>query len=166
MLSLPVTPIIYYGVEFLKLNDDEYYKEMIQLSGKDDTRFLVRGKVDWKEVDQDLKDKNSFSSNVYKHVKNLINTRNKYKCFGRGSLEWIDMLNNEGNKLSEVLAYVRVHQNEKILVINNLSGKSIAVMGNLIKTTLNKDIFGNMIKIEKELLLLQPFQYLWINENK
>ncbi|MEZ5149518.1 MAG: alpha-amylase family glycosyl hydrolase, partial [Bacteroidales bacterium] len=47
MLSLPGTPIVYYGDEFGKLNDHEYYKEMIKLSGKDDTRFLVRGKIHW-----------------------------------------------------------------------------------------------------------------------
>ena len=72
------------------------------------------------------------------------------------------MFNNEGNKLNEVLAYVRIHQNEKVLILNNLSDKSITIRGDLIKTKLNKDILGNTIKIEKDLLLLLPFQYLWI----
>jgi len=162
MLSLPGTPIIYYGDEFGKLNDEEYYKEMIKLTGKDDTRFLVRGKVDWEMVEKELQNPYSLSSQVFVQVKKMVNTRNQFKCFGRGGIEWVDMFDKDGNKLNEVLAYLRVHQNEKVLVVHNLSGKSIAVMGNLIKTKLNKDIIGSMIKMEKELLLLQPFQYLWI----
>jgi len=46
MLTLPGTPVIYYGDEFGKFNDEEYYREQIKLTGKDDTRFLVRGKID------------------------------------------------------------------------------------------------------------------------
>jgi len=163
MLSLPGTPIIYYGDEFGKLNDEEYYKEMIQLSGKDDTRFLVRGKVDWDNLETQLKDTNSLSSQVYARVKNLINIRNQYKVFGRGSIEWINVFNIKGEIENYVLAYIREYQDEKILILNNLSGKSIAVVGNLMITKFNKDLIGNMIKIENEMLVLLPFQYLWIN---
>jgi len=162
MLSLPGTPIVYYGDEFAKLNDEAYYKEMIQFSGKDDTRFLVRGYIDWKQVEEEFKDSGSLSSRVYNQVKALLNARKKYKCFGRGSIEWLDILNNEGDKLNEVLAYVRSYNSEKILVLNNLSDKSIAIKDNLIKTSLNKDILGNTINIKKELLVLEPLQYLWI----
>ncbi len=162
MLSLPGTPIIYYGDEFGKLNDKEYYKEMIQLSGKDDTRFLVRGKIDWNNLEHQLLDSNSLSSQVYARVKNLINIRNQYKAFGRGSIEWINVYNNGGEVENHVLAYIREYQDEKILILNNLSGKSIAVVDNLMITKFNKDLIGNIIKIENEMLLLQPFQYLWI----
>ena len=54
MLSLPGTPIIYYGDEFGKLNDETYYREQIKLTGKDDTRFLVRGGIDWEKVETEL----------------------------------------------------------------------------------------------------------------
>ena len=39
MLTLPGTPIIYYGDEFGKVNDENYYKEMIKHTGKDETSF-------------------------------------------------------------------------------------------------------------------------------
>ena len=162
MLSLPGTPIIYYGDEFGKLNDEKFYKEMIQLSGKDDTRFLVRGKIDWEEVEVELNNPDSFSSQVYKRVKKLVNKRNKYKAFGRGNIEWVNMLNNRGYKSNEVLAYYRIYQNEKIFVIHNLSHKSIDVADDIIKTTLDKDLIGSKIKIENGLLQLQAFEYLWI----
>ena len=110
MLSLPGTPIIYYGDEFGKLNDEEYYKEQINLTGKDDTRFLVRGKIDWQEVESNLSNPRSFSSNVYDKVKNLVNTRNKSKVFGRGMIEWVTVKNQQGKSESQVLAYIRTFE--------------------------------------------------------
>ena len=65
MLTLPGTPIIYYGDEFGSLNDEANYKEMIKLTGKDDTRFLVRGKIDWNKVETELKNPETLSSKVY-----------------------------------------------------------------------------------------------------
>ena len=162
MLSLPGTPIIYYGDEFGKLNDEIYYREMIKLSGKDDTRFLVRGKINWGEVEMELNNPDSFSSQVFTKVKSMLNTRNKFRVFGRGSIEWVNMINNKGYKLNEVLAYYRIFQNEKIYVIHNLSHKSIEVADDIIKTTTNKDLIGSKIKIKNGLLQLQAFEYLWI----
>ncbi len=162
MLSLPGTPIIYYGDEFGKLNDEKYYKEMIRLSGKDDTRFLVRGKIDWVELEKELDNPDSFSSQVFTKIKSMLNTRNKFRAFGRGSIEWVNMLNNKGYKSNEVLAYYRIYQNEKIFVIHNLSHKSIDVADDIIKTTINKDMIGSKIKIKNGLLQLQAFEYLWI----
>lgn len=162
MLSLPGTPIIYYGDEFGKLNDEKYYKEMIRLSGKDDTRFLVRGKIDWGELEKELDNPDSFSSQVFTKIKSMLNTRNKFRAFGRGSIEWVNMLNNKGYKSNEILAYYRIYQNEKIFVIHNLSHKSIDVADDIIKTTLDKDLIGSKIKIENGLLQLQAFEYLWI----
>ena len=97
MLSLPGTPIIYYGDEFGKLNNEQYYNEQIKLTGKDDTRFLVRGDINWPEVKEELRNKNSLSFKVYNQVKNLINTRNKYNVFGRGAIHWINVYNQEGD---------------------------------------------------------------------
>ncbi len=55
MLTLPGTPVVYYGDEFGKQNDIAFYEEQIKLTGKDDTRFLVRGRVDWDELENQLK---------------------------------------------------------------------------------------------------------------
>ena len=72
MLSLPGTPIVYYGDEFGKLNDHDYYKEMIKLSGKDDTRFLVRGKINWDEVEKELGDPTYLSWRCFQEGKNIV----------------------------------------------------------------------------------------------
>jgi maltose alpha-D-glucosyltransferase / alpha-amylase len=52
MLTLPGTPVVYYGDEFGKLNDEKYYQEMKIVVGKDDTRFLVRGRSTGRKLNQ------------------------------------------------------------------------------------------------------------------
>jgi len=105
MLTLPGTPIIYYGDEFGKLNDEEYYKEKIKETEKDDTRFLVRGKIDWNKLDFDLNDKESFSAQVYAKIANQLRIRKQYKAFGRGTIQWIGAAYPNGKVDKHILAY-------------------------------------------------------------
>jgi len=69
MLTLPGTPVVYYGDEFGKLNDENYYQEMIKMVGKDDTRFLVRGKIDWNYVGSALSKPDTLESLVFSQVR-------------------------------------------------------------------------------------------------
>ncbi len=165
MLSLPGTPIIYYGDEFGKLNDEKYYKEMIKLSGKDDTRFLVRGKINWKEVESELNKPGSFSSDVYNRLKNLVTNRNKYKAFGRGSIEWIHVLNKIEKIEKSVLSYIREYKDEKVLILNNLSESDVWIHADMIDDINSRDILGQELLLGKEKghLLMKGFSYNWIN---
>jgi len=121
MLSLPGTPVIYYGDEFGKLNDHKYYEEQIKLTGKDDTRFLVRGKLDWPGIEAELTDPESYASKVYRRIKHLVRTRNNYPTFGRGSLDMIRITDAADKQVSEVLGYFRTYTCNRILVLLNLS---------------------------------------------
>lgn len=116
MLTLTGTPVVYYGDEFGKLNDREYYKEQIRLTGKDDTRFLVRGRIDWEQLEKSLNDKGSFHSVVFTVIKNMLAARQSMKVFGRGKTRFLD-------SPKELLAYVREMPGEKALVVNNLSSE-------------------------------------------
>jgi maltose alpha-D-glucosyltransferase / alpha-amylase len=122
ILTLPGTPVIYYGDEFGKLNDEAYYNEMIMLTGKDDTRFLVRGKIDWKQLDKDLADPSTFSSKVNGKLKRMLKTRRQYKAFGRGTLVFSNL---SGNSAGSILAYERVFGNEKMLIIHNMTDQPV-----------------------------------------
>lgn len=125
MLTLLGTPVVYYGDEFGKLNDEAYYNEQIRLTGKDDTRFYVRGRIDWEKLEENLKDENGFHTAVYQMISGMLNTRKEYKAFGRGDLEFIDVFDEPGSRTDQLLAYVRTYKNEKILVINNLGAEEI-----------------------------------------
>lgn len=114
MLTLTGTPVVYYGDEFGKLNDEEYYAEQIKLTGKDDTRFLVRGRIDWDKLKNELKNKEDFHSRVFEMISNMLSARKSMKVFGRGSTNFL-------NSSKQILAYTREVDGEKAMVVNNLS---------------------------------------------
>ncbi len=157
MLTLVGTPVVYYGDEFGKLNDEAYYKETIKLTGKDDTRFLVRGRVDWKHLENELKDNESFHSKVYNLLKPMINLRKQNKAFGQGDTRFIDL----GNP--HLLAYQRQFENEKILVINNLSYEEQSVgAGNV--AGFNRVMFSNNTETtsNKNGFVLKSRGFVWL----
>ncbi len=163
MLTLPGTPIIYYGDEYGKVNDESYYKEMIKHTGKDDTRFLVRGKIDWDNLKTELSNPESFHSKVYGNIKLMVTTRNRYKCFGRGNIEWVDVDDGKGNKHKEVLAFTRYFQDEKLLIINNLSDKETSLNIKQFEFP-DVDVLGQKLAFtEKSELLLKEYDYYWIS---
>ena len=124
ILTLPGTPVIYYGDEFGKLNDEAYYNELIRLTGKDDTRFLARGKIDWHELEQNLQNSESLSSLVYSKLKLMLKIRNQHKTFGRGSIEFITLPGTENGK---ILSFYRTFGTEKWLIIHNMTDTTVKI---------------------------------------
>jgi maltose alpha-D-glucosyltransferase/alpha-amylase len=159
MLSLPGTPVIYYGDEFGKANDDDYYREMIQMTGKNDTRFLVRGKVDWDDVEKQLADEQSFNAKVFKRLKNLINTRKQFKAFGRGSIEWLSSIESANNSL---LAFKRIYKDEELLILHNLSNNEQSYD---IQLNTTKDLLNQNLKTENEKLIIPAGSFYWFSLN-
>jgi maltose alpha-D-glucosyltransferase/alpha-amylase len=118
MLTLPGTPVVYYGDEFGKQNDLQYYHEQIKLTGKDDTRFLVRGRIDWDLVEKELQDPSTLSAQVYSLLSKMLKTRSLHKAFGRGEIQWVEQNNN-------LLMFERSYRDERLLIIQNLSHKNM-----------------------------------------
>ena len=157
MLTLVGTPVVYYGDEFGKLNDEAYYTETIKLTGKDDTRFLVRGRIDWENMEKELQNSESFHSKVYNLLKPMINIRKQTAAFGQGDTHFVDM-NNE-----HLLTYYRKFKNKKVLIVNNLSYKKQKVaFGDEI--TFRKILFQNNTAINDEnaSLLLKARGFVWM----
>jgi maltose alpha-D-glucosyltransferase/alpha-amylase len=167
MLTLPGTPVIYYGDEFGKLNDEDFYHEMIRLTGKNDTRFLVRGKIDWDSLEAALKDTGSYYSRVYRALKHQITMRRAYRCFGRGDMEWLKATGRDGNPVSSIAVFVRTYLRERMLVMLNLSSAPQRVkVPQKITIDRNADVLGSKIIKDKDgFVHLSPFGYLWIELN-
>jgi maltose alpha-D-glucosyltransferase / alpha-amylase len=146
MLALPGTPVVYYGDEFGKQNDHGFYVEQIKQTGKDDTRFLVRGRIDWAMLKKRLSNDHSLESQVLGKVSALLAGRNKYKCFGRGDLIWLHPEVMPQEKKEAVLAFDRIYKEEHIRVVNNLSDQALNITF--------KDNFE---------ITLAPYGYRWIN---
>ncbi len=161
MFSLPGTPIIYYGDEFGTKNDEAFYDMFRKMTGYNDARFFNRGYINWQQVENELNTPNSFPAKVYSLLNNLLVTRNKFKAFGRGSLEWVSLQGTDNQEVNQVLAFYRRYEKENILVINNLSDTEISVKLP-ISLKSKTDLLGNKLEIEGNLLKLKPLQYLWI----
>jgi maltose alpha-D-glucosyltransferase/alpha-amylase len=113
--------VVYYGDEFGKQNDHNFYKEQIQLTGKDDTRFLVRGRIDWEQLEKELAQPESLSYQVYHLLSRMLKIRSQYPLFGRGDIQWMN------TQKKQLLMYQRSLENEKILVVQNLSNQSVVL---------------------------------------
>lgn len=159
MLSLPGTPVIYYGDEFGKFNDEAYYQEMKTTVGKDDTRFLVRGKIDWNNVKSALARPGSFESLVFIQVKTMLHARNAYPVFGRGKLSWVDLQKPDGRQAGEIMAYYRRFDNIDILVVQNLSADEISLKWDI---SFRKSLLGKVPEIGNGRIKLQGFEYFWL----
>ena len=150
MFTLIGTPIIYYGDEFAKGNDKAYYDEMFRHSGYKDSRYLGRGRIDWDVVEEMLGDPESLGYQTYHAIKGMTKERAQHPAFARGTLEFVDAVNEDGSENKHVLAYERSYQEDKVIVIQNLSSKQQSIKG---------DIAG-----EQENLVLEPYGYRWITK--
>jgi maltose alpha-D-glucosyltransferase / alpha-amylase len=159
MLSLPGTPVIYYGDEFGKFNDEAYYQEMKTTVGKDDTRFLVRGKIDWNKVESALSRPASVETRVFSRVKIMLHARNAYPVFGRGKLTWVNFRNAEGSKADEIMAYYRTYDNMNVLVIQNLSAEDVTLNWDI---SFRQSLLGNDPEIVDGRIKLKGFEYFWL----
>ncbi len=159
MLTLPGTPVIYYGDEFGKLNDEEYYQEMKEVIGKDDTRFLVRGKIDWPRVEARLNDPGSYESCVYQQIHAMLRARNQAAVFGRGSFDWADFTRADGTPAPEILAFYREFKGTRVLVLHNLSGSAVTLNGDF---THRKDLLGKVPKLHEDGMKLDPYAVHWL----
>ncbi|MBG0780851.1 MAG: alpha-amylase [Bacteroidales bacterium] len=160
MLTLPGTPVIYYGDEFGKENDQRYYEEMIKLTGKDDTRFLVRGKINWPLREVQLNDPSTFQYRVFHRIQKMLEVRCQTGVFGRGSMEFISIQTGEAGANPALLAYERRIEDQRIIVLQNLSSKpQLAMLDNFAKEGV--DLLQDKA-VQLNEIVMKPFAYHWI----
>lgn len=131
LLSMPGIPIIYYGDEIGVRNNFENAKQSararfersklakFKLSSYFDSRDINRGAVPAKLFYGSSKNYYEFNSKVYKKVKNLISVRKNLPAMSRGDFTLLK------TKSPSNFSYIRSYGDEKILVINNLSGEKL-----------------------------------------
>lgn len=140
MFSLPGTPVLYYGDE-IGMGDNVYLGD----------RFGVRTPMQWNvNINAGFSDANPqrlflpvITDPVYRYeslnvatleenpsslvwwVKNVLAMRKRLNVFGRGDLKFIESSN------AKVLSFARTYQDQKIIVVANLSQFSQATTLNL-----------------------------------
>jgi maltose alpha-D-glucosyltransferase/alpha-amylase len=176
LLSMPGTPILYYGDEIgmgdnIYLGDRNGVRTPMQWNGGWNAGFstadperlyspLISNPVyGYQAINVDSQRRSAHS--LLSWTKSVIQTRNAFRVFSRGSIEFLNPSNHR------VLAYVRRLGEEKVLVVNNLSSSAQAVELNLqmYKRHIPIEMFGRnlfpRIGDLPYLLTLGPYQFYW-----
>lgn len=157
MLTLPGTPIIYYGDEFARLNDEEFFEMYRKKTGKTDSRYLNRGYLDWDYISRQLEDPQSLSSLVFKSTRHQLKIRSQHKEFCHGDLQWLSPSEKGDRKL---LAYKRTFNGSEITIINNLSDEEIVIeSGDFSRSDMHDLITGNTVNFP---ITLPPYGFFWL----
>lgn len=161
MLTLAGTPIVYYGDEFAKGNDVAFFDKIYKETGYADSRYLGRGNIDWAKVATTLADPTTVGARVYESLKEMIKVRNASKVFGRGSLDFIGLKDDQGKVLPNLLAYERNYDGKKVLVIQNLASEAQKfAVGD--RSIAGVDLLGQAIDVDEGLSSIEGYGVYWI----
>ncbi|MGE5726062.1 MAG: maltose alpha-D-glucosyltransferase [Acidobacteriota bacterium] len=181
LMSLPGTPIIYYGDEIgmgdnVFLGDRNGVRTPMQWSGGWNAGFstadpeslyspLILNPLFGYQAINVLSQQRSQHS-LLSWMRRLIEVRKSTPVFGRGSIEFLQPPNHR------VLAYVRQLGNERVLAVNNLSSSAQAVeldlrryKGYILVEMFGRNIFPR-IGDAPYLLTLGPHQFYWFRLRK
>ena len=176
LMSLPGTPIIYYGDEIgmgdnINLGDRNGVRTPMQWSGGTNGGFstadterlyspLIQDPVYGYPAVNVLRQEASEHS-LLNWMRSIIAVRRSTGVFGRGSIEFLYPANHR------ILAYVRRLGNEVVLVVNNLSSTAQAVeldlrryQGNILIEMSGKNMFPRVGDLPY-LLTMGPYQFYW-----
>lgn len=133
LLSLPGTPVIYYGDEIgmgdnFYLGDRDGVRTPMQWSPDRNAGFSsasphklflpVISEAEYHASAVNVENQESNPYSLLWWMRRMIATRKNYKVFGRGSMKVVDTGNNS------VLGFIREYEDERILVLANLSAVS------------------------------------------
>ncbi len=178
LFSLPGTPVIYYGDEIgmgdnIYLGDRNGVRTPMQWTADRNAGFsdanrqklyspvIVDPEYHYETVNVETQQRNPQS--LLWWMKRIIDLRKRYKAFGRGSLEFLPVENRK------ILAFIREFENEKILVIANLSRFSQAAELHLgeYETMIPVEMFGRTkfppIGELPYFLTLSPHGFYWFS---
>ena len=130
LFSLPGTPVLYYGDEIgmgdnIYLGDRDGVRTPMQWSGDRNAGFskadfarlyappIMDTIYGYQAINVEAQQRDP--SSLLQWMKRLIALRKRFKAFGRGTLEFLHPRNRK------VLVYIREFQDERILVVANLS---------------------------------------------
>jgi maltose alpha-D-glucosyltransferase/alpha-amylase len=181
LMSLPGTPIIYYGDEVgmgdnINLGDRNGVRTPMQWDGGWNGGFstadpealysplMLNPVYGYQAIN--VQSQKRFDHSLLSWMKRLIRIRKSTSVFGRGSIEFLYPANHR------VLAYMRKLGNETILVVNNLSSAAQAVeldlkaqRGNILTEMFGRNIFPRIGDLPY-LLTLGPYQFYWFKLRK
>jgi maltose alpha-D-glucosyltransferase/alpha-amylase len=92
---------------------------------------------------------------LYNTIKKMIAIHKAHQAFGWGDFEWVDA------GTIGVAAYLRTYQNERLLILNNITDRSLRVQLPFKLPAVAEDVFHEE-PVNTPDLYLEPYQYRWI----
>jgi len=177
LFTLPGSPIIYYGDgigmgDNIWLEDRDGVRTPMQWSDEENAGFSTAhpSRLYSPVIDDEVfgyqklnvRAQRNDPSSLFHTMRNMISARKKHKSFGRGDCQFLYP------DSTAVLAYIRQHEDETILVVNNLSSspQSVALELAPFSGSSPRDILSGAsfppIADKPYVLALGPCQYLWL----
>jgi len=177
LFTLPGSPVIYYGDEVgmgdnIWLEDRDGLRTPMQWSDNKNAGFSTAhpSRLYSPVIDDEVFDYQKVNvgaqrndpSSLFHTMRKMISARKKHQSFGRGDCQFMDP------DSTAVLAYIRQHDDETIIVVNNLSSSPQSVSLELapFSGSSPRDILSGTsfppVAAQPYILALDPYQYLWL----
>ncbi|MCA9121930.1 MAG: alpha-glucosidase C-terminal domain-containing protein [Planctomycetaceae bacterium] len=155
-LSIGGIPLLYLGEEWGMLNDYDFVNDPAKAG---DTRWIHRPKMRW-EFLEELKDDGSIRKRIFTSAQRMIQLRKDLPALAGLQMELIATDN------PHVLAYVRAHEGNRLLVLANFSDEPQTVAGNRLRTAglgrfFQDRIRGTTLATSVD-VTLEAYGFLWL----
>ncbi|MCB9951488.1 MAG: alpha-glucosidase C-terminal domain-containing protein [Planctomycetaceae bacterium] len=160
-LSIGGIPLLYLGEEWGQLNDYDFVKDPAK-SG--DTRWIHRPKMKWEYLEElnglINTGQGTIRTRIFKSLQKLIALRHTLPALAGQSMELIDTENEH------VLAFARIHEGNRVIVVANFSEYPQSFSGNKLRTAGLGRFFEDVIAAKSystsEGIQLAGYQILWL----
>jgi maltose alpha-D-glucosyltransferase/alpha-amylase len=177
LFTLPGSPVLYYGDEIgmgdnIWLPDRDGVRTPMQWENSPNAGFSaaqpdalyspVIAEEPFSPDQVNVSDQRSDPNSLWNMMRHMIAVRKEHPVFGRGTFGWVDC----GSQA--IAAYQRVYQDDRLLIINNLSSSKQAVRIPVpgIESLKAVDLLTgeNLPQARSDgfSLSLEPHQYLWL----
>lgn len=164
ILSYGGIPMLYAGDELGMLNDYSFEKDKTK---SNDNRWMHRPMMDWDKAKM-RKSKDTIESKIFKGLKKMIEVRNDCPEFADLDNCYLFDCHNE-----HLFAYSRILNDHRTLVVCNLNDHPEPLKSEMMdymhfdmKMGVIDRISNKKLKFKNAILLLEPYQVLWITQKK
>lgn len=161
-LSIGGIPLLYLGEEWGVLNDYDFVKDPAKAG---DTRWIHRPKMKWEYL-EDLEPNvatkgHPIHTRIFQSIKKMIALRKSHHALAGQDMQLIAV----GNP--HVLAFLRVMEGHRMVVLANFADHPQPIEGNTIRTAgmgrFFEDVLTNNTYATSENIFLESYQLLWLH---
>lgn len=162
IISIGGIPLLYLNDEVGTLNDYSYEDDPHTAI---DNRWVHRPFTDWKKIAR-RQEKGTLEHHIFSQMKRMIDLRKQLPALANSAMKLVQIPNQH------VFGYVRSPESlQRVLILTNFSeqsqsiGKEILIAEGMSHNVENL-IKGEIVSLNHEMLILEPYQVMWIVKKK